>query len=142
MIEAHLRRVFDSFVPATEADLEEVSGIHRGEVLKAKFTRPRNLKFHRKFFALLHIVFQNQFKYATMEHLLTEFKLQAGLYEEYIDHNGRLIFIPKSISFAKMDDLQFAQFYSKALDIVFQHFIVGGDPDEIDRQVNQYLNFC
>ena len=46
-------------VPATDADKSKFAKVTQGEIVQVEFDRKRNTQFHRKFFALLNIGFEN-----------------------------------------------------------------------------------
>lgn len=46
-----------ALLPVNDSDAEAIDKLKRGEVYKAAVTAPRNLKFHRKTFALLNLAF-------------------------------------------------------------------------------------
>lgn len=58
MAELALVRTAQGLVPATEADRETVSKWQAGQVVHGRFTRMRNPRFHRKFFALLDLAWE------------------------------------------------------------------------------------
>ena len=116
MSEVILCKRLTSLIPVDDEGKEVLDGIGQGELVKVKITKPRNLKHHRKFFSMLQLVFQNQDRYPTLKHLLTAVKIEAGWYEDVpIDVRGNPYFIPKSISFARMDQLEFDEFYTQAI---------------------------
>ena len=105
-----------SLVPADEAAKEAIAHVSQGECVAVKIRRPRNLGHHRKFFSLMQLVFENQDDYPTLDHFLTAVKIAAGWYEDApIEVSGKLVYIPKSISFAKMDQGEFERFYGQAI---------------------------
>lgn len=105
-----------SLIPVDDEGKEALDSIGQGELVRVKVTKARNLKHHRKFFSMLNLVFENQEKYPTVTHLLTAVKIEAGLYDDTpIDVNGKLVYLPKSISFAKMDQCAFDLFYINAI---------------------------
>lgn len=115
-MEILLCKRMSSLIPIDDASKEALGSIGQGELVRVKISRPRNLGHHRKFFSMLQLVFENQERFPTLDHLLTAVKIEAGLYEDApIDLNGRLIYIPKSISFAKMDQATFDDFYHRAI---------------------------
>lgn len=137
-----LRKTWNNhLVPDMEQDEERVGKIKVGEIVQAEITRPRNIQFHRKFFVLLNIVFDNQDIYDTRKALRTEIILKAGYYVEHVTTKGELIYIPDSLSFAKMDEIIFNEFYQKAIDVVLKYFISGLTKEAIDQQVLQVLDF-
>ena len=46
-------------VPLDDNDLQQKKRLRLGSEVRVHVTLPRNIKFHRKFFALLNIVFNN-----------------------------------------------------------------------------------
>jgi hypothetical protein len=105
-----------SLIPIDDAGKDALASLGVGEIVRVKLSRPRNLGHHRKFFSMIQLVFENQEKFPTLEHLLTAVKIEAGWYEDVpIEVSGKLVYLPKSISFAKMDQNQFELFYEKAI---------------------------
>lgn len=132
----HVVRTQWGLKPAHESDLELLRKIPIGEERAVEITMPRNLKFHRKFFGLLSIVFDNMqtpaiFKTATgqeieirsVDDLLWHIKMQLGHYEQKMTLGGKIIFEAKSISFAKMDNVAFEKFYNSAIDVILKYFL-------------------
>ncbi len=122
--------------PAYDSDYELFKKITNGSIIKCVVTKPRNILFHRKFFALLNLVFLNQEKYENLEDLLIEIKLKTGHYKEHITTKGIMIYVPKSISFAKMDEYSFDKFYSKVLNILGK--LINVNSDELREQVEEF----
>lgn len=52
-MEIHLVRTSTGLRPYSDDDYEEMKKIKVGAIVKANIVRPRNVKFHRKFFALI-----------------------------------------------------------------------------------------
>ena len=105
-----------SLIPIDDEGKEALDSIGQGEMVKVKITKSRNLRHHKKFFSMLHLVLDNQEKYPTLRHLLTAVKIEAGWYEDApIEVSGKLVYLPSSISFAKMDQLEFDMFYNDAI---------------------------
>lgn len=105
-----------SLVPADDAAKEAIASLAQGECIAVKIRRPRNIGHHRKFFSLMQLVFENQELYPTLDHFLTAVKVAAGWYEDApITVSGKLVYIPKSISFARMDQGEFERFYGQAI---------------------------
>lgn len=116
MSEVILVKRISSLIAVDDDGRDALNSIGQGELIKVKITKARNLKHHKKFFSMIGLVFDNQEKYPTTKHLLTAVKLEAGWYEDVpIDVNGKPHYIPKSISFAKMDQLEFDDFYMQAI---------------------------
>lgn len=117
-------------------DFDKLNELAIGEEVNAKITKPRNLRFHRKFFALLAIVEDNlpehlEKLYHNKEMMLTELKIELGYYKIHTTFDGRSFQIPLSIAFDKMDELEFRKFYNRAVNAVVKIFLPGADPDGI-----------
>lgn len=128
-------------MPDDDSTVDQLQKLKAGEVVRVEYKRPRNVQFHRKFMALVNLVFDNQDKYANREDLLTELKLQVGHYEEHITLGGKVIYQPKSISFASMDNDEFSTFYSKVVDVVLRFFLTDMEEDELHNMVDSVLGF-
>ena len=132
---------------ADDAATQALKGIAAGEYLKIDLTRPRNPQFHRLFFALLTVVFENlpedlEHKYPTVKRLLWEVKLQMGFFEMHETLGGKMVPIPGSISFAKMDDVEFETFFQTAIGICRKYFLPAvsesGLRESIDAELSRY----
>ncbi len=109
-------------VPSGHHDATEFEKLKVGNEYKVDARKARNPDHHRKGFALINLIFDSQEKYTTIEQLLTELKLRVGWYEEHVRMSGELVLIPKSISFADMDQTQFETFYTRVTDIAIQEY--------------------
>ncbi len=115
-----------------------------GEAYEFEFKIPRNIKFHRKFFAFLTAVYgieQIQSSFSSIEHLRKALTIDIGHYEIIIGMNGEEYKIPKSISFAKMDEASFDQFYAKVMQIILDRL-----PDYVEGDIlalqNEVMSFA
>jgi hypothetical protein len=143
MTEINLFKRHDgSLVGSTEVDQDLLDRWERGAVLRAKVWMPRNIKFHRKYFALLQAIFHNQERHQTIEDLRLELQIRAGHYTHMFTGDGKLIYIPKSIRFSKMSELEFQAFYNKAIQAALFMLPDGWDEEEVDRHVNTVLEFA
>jgi hypothetical protein len=134
------RKLNGALVPVDEPDREALKKVKTGQTVTVEMKKPRNPHFHRKYFALLGLVFDNQEKYESFAYFLNEIKFRIGHVDQFII-DGKMVFQPRSISFAAMDDYAFADFYSKTIDVILKHFIPAWSADEIDRLVNQIVQF-
>ena len=137
----YFKKIGGALVPDDDSTVDQLQKLKTGEVVLVEYKRPRNVQFHRKFMALVNLVFDNQDKYTNREDLLTELKLQVGHYQEHITLGGKVIYRPKSISFASMDNDEFSTFYSKVVDVVLRFFMTDMDEDELNSMVDSVLGF-
>lgn len=96
-------------------DAGYIAHLEAGECLECETHKVRNPAHHRKFFALLDNAFLNQEKYTSKPALFLDLKIRAGWYNEHITQDGKVVFIPRSISFARMGQDQFDEFYDQAV---------------------------
>jgi hypothetical protein len=125
--------------PADDASEEFLNGLPPGELIKVKISRSRNLQQHRKFYALLQIVFQNQSIYPTIDALLAVIKITLGHCDIVKLPDGQMAPVVKSISFASMPQDDFNRFYSQTVDLVLQHFLAGIERTELEREIYQLV---
>ena len=95
----------------------------RGEV---KFKQPLNISFHRKYFALINMAYENQEKFNNVSHYRKYLTCKAGFYTAYETDKGTFI-EADSISFASMDELEFNELYSKMLDVIIKEMGITGE---------------
>jgi hypothetical protein len=74
----HFRKDFGRLIPCDDAASAMLMKIKHGDVVQVEIKRPRNIMHHRKFFALINLVFENQAKYESPEHLLAALKASVG----------------------------------------------------------------
>ena len=55
--------------------------------------------------------------------------------------NGDIIYIPKSINFASMEQDTFNEFYSRAIDIALNDFMPDSTESEIEAHINEVIGF-
>lgn len=139
-MEIYLKKHRGSLVPSLPEDEDKLTKWKFGEVLKVTITKPRNSQFHRKFFALINVAFYNQEKYTNIEDFLTEIKLKIGHYQEHITTKGVVVYMPKSISFANVDEMTFQIIYDKTVRVIINDFMPT-TPAELEKMTNELLGF-
>lgn len=136
------KRPDGSLEPTEDRGRDYLKRLKIGDDCLVKVTKPRNIQFHRKFFALLNYAFENQERYEDFEAFRKEVTMRAGWWEEHVHVTGQVSYTAKSIAFANMDELQFDELYRKAITAIIEHFLVGMDPEELDRAVEEVLGFA
>jgi hypothetical protein len=132
----YVKNTLQGLIPLYPSDYDEKRKLKIGQEYSCKIKQDRNYEFHKKFFALINMVYKNQEFYDNIDHLRTVLTLKAGYYEPIITDKGT-VYLPKSISFAKMDNLEFADFYSKMVDVVikFMHITL----EQYDDMITSFL---
>ena len=127
-----------TFKLAFDSDFEKAKQIPLNVPFEVKYTKKRNAKFHRKFFALVNLCYQNQEQYNNFEHLRKELIICAGHYDLIFDlETGQQKKEAQSISFAKMDETEFSKLYTDVLNVICDKFLF--DRAEVLSEVAQYF---
>jgi hypothetical protein len=125
---------------ADPISLEALESIREKETVTAVIRRARNPGHHRKFFALLNIVFPHQDQYATIQDLLNALKVATGYFTTGLTIDKIPYMMPKSISWASMTQTEFEQFYNRVVDIITTRILPNVNRDELTDRVNDILN--
>jgi len=139
MAEIYMMKKSDgSFTPVDQESLDNAAKLKIGAVYKHEVKKPRNYNFHKKYFSLLNLAFDNQEKYDSREAFRSAITMQAGWYNTHTSLNGVLMFSPKSISFAKMDDSDFSELYEKTVTIILKYVLPGCERKDLAEMVLSY----
>jgi len=132
-----VKQLNNSFKVAYNSDFDKIKKLKAGELYKCEVKQPRNIGFHRKFFALINMLFQNQEIYNSSDRLRKDLIIEAGYFEEWADLQGVMQREAKSISFAKMKEDEFQSLYSNVIDVIVKYFHF--DRQDIIDNVEQYF---
>lgn len=131
-------------VPLYDSDLELRQKLRPGERVLCRISKPRNYEFHKKFFALVRLAFQNlperlhlMLNIRSEEDMLTCIKLDLG-YARTAWHGRRQVVIPGSISFAAMDQAEFEIFFNRAVDLVLSSYLRGTDKADLIEEIEKF----
>lgn len=131
MTDLYMTRTLSGLAPADDTAMMALRRIKIGEHVRVEMTKPRNIHFHRMFFAMLNTVWTSCGDWNSAEELLTELKFRVGHVEKQniVDRqSGEVIaevVTPKSISFGAMDDTQFRTFYNRCIDVICREMVPG-----------------
>lgn len=139
-------------VPADDDSSETVKHWKQGELVRAKVSRVRNPKFHRKFFAMLDLGFdaweppaglsyKQQVATKNRERFRKDVLVMAGFYTTTINLKGEVRLEAESMSFGKMDEDRFNEVYSKVADVILQKVLTSYTRADLDRVVEQMMGF-
>lgn len=130
--------------PATDDGRDKVKRWKVGDVVVCEVRRPRSQKFHRLYFGLLNMVYENsewcEETWPKFERFREAVQMQAGHFEETKSIRGNTMYRAASIAFHKMDDDQFHELFNRVVDIVINHVpeYAGVSPDELVDMVMEY----
>lgn len=144
-MEIHLVRTSTGLRPYTDDDYEELKKIKVGSIVKANIVRPRNVKFHRKFFSLIRAAWdclteQQRTNLRSIDTFREQLLITSGFSEPLYDLNGqKFLERAKSISFAKMDEPAFNEVYGRCLDTILTILMANGiTEDEFNNILQNY----
>jgi len=119
-----------SYIPAYPADDHESKKVKVGTEVKA--TRARNVKYHRKGFALLNLGFENQDTYDNFEVYRQVITIKAGFVTWVKGKDEKEYPFPNSLSFDKMNAKQFEDWYAAILEIISKETKLSGAEIELE----------
>ena len=129
----NLVRTENGLVPIDDKSVAAIQKVKIGYDIFVEYKPRRNMKFHKKYFALLNAVIIHQDHYKTVDNLHEAIKYLSGYYETIIPLNGEPFLKTKSINFSTLDNESFEDFYNVALDECL--LLVGDDA------INEIIKF-
>lgn len=131
-------RTLNGIKAAYDSDKEVFNKMPLNEVFEIEYTKRRNIRFHRKFFALLKLAYENQNDYRVMEDMRRDLLITSGFYDESVNRiTGEINKFAKSINFSSMDELQFNEVYTSVKETICKW--LGIDNETLDEEINQYF---
>jgi len=124
----NLVRIKEGLAPIDDESVKAIKKLSLGTEIFCEFKPRRNMKFHKKYFALLNAVLINQEHYKSVDNIHEAVKYRAGYYETIISLYGDSFIKTKSISFHTLDNNEFEDFYNIAIDVCVE--LVGEDAVE------------
>ena len=133
-----VKKTYLGLLPASRAEFDklQLAKFIDGELYEVEINKKRNIKFHRKFFALINLCFENQDVYKNIDDLRKELIIEAGFSREVITHHGEIKREALSLSFSSMDEIQFEDVYGKVLTEVMM--MLDCNNDEINEQLKNF----
>lgn len=126
------------FVCDDQQSLDRAKKVKYGQVIRVDYKKPRNYRFHKKYFELITLSFENQDKYDAFEAFRDAVTMHAGWYATHISLTGETIYKPKSISFANMDDLEFGELYKKTINVILKYVMTETTEQEIIERLVRF----
>lgn len=139
MIELLMRKNLGRLIPYDAVGIDQLSAIAEGSTITARITQTRNLQHHRLWFALLHVVFEAQSFFATVDELHDEIKIATGHFSIRKRPDGTTYPHPNSISFAKLGQQGFKEFFDKAVGIIITNILPNVQREDIEQRVYELL---
>lgn len=152
MTELTLIKRHGLLLPSSEMDEEIINSMQDGCLYRVKISKVRNPQFHRKYFALLDVLYNfftpqitrlanGMMPKKNRERFRKDLIIATGHYEMVVNIKNDVRAEAKSISFASMDEVEFSALYNKTINYGIQHIAVGKNRAEIDEWVDQIIGF-
>jgi len=139
--ELRLTRTLRGFEPTDDESREAIKAIKMGAEMKCEVRVSRDGARHRYFFGLCKIVLDNTGEFENVDAVKESIKLGIGWVNQvqvYDEEKGwRIERTPKSISFAKMDEIEFREFVKQA-----EHYVcmaLGVTSDQLADALTDYI---
>jgi hypothetical protein len=139
MARMYLKKTLTGFVVADEPSKEAWSKYKLGEVYRADVVKPRSYKHHKQIMALLNLTYENQERYTDFESFRKAVALAAGHTEEVIGIDGEIHRLPASISYDRLDEIEFAK-VGAAMMTVCCHILGDIGATELEAEVSKYAD--
>lgn len=148
------RRSGNALIAEDDEAADYLKKTANGEAVEVEITRPRNLQFHRKYFALLKVgyeaweenrpdvFYKGEKVQANFERFRKDVAIMCGFYEIVVNVKNETRLDAKSISFAKMTEDEFTKLYDKTINLLLQR-VLSKDWDEakLRETVEQIVRF-
>jgi len=132
-----VKQLNGTFKVAYDSDYDKAKKIKVNEPYEFEYKLPRNYRFHKKFFALLNLVYNNQDVYTNIDDLREDLTIEAGYYRLTENIKGQTIKRAKSISFANMDEAEFSELYNSIVNVVINWLKIS--KEEISENIEQFF---
>jgi len=132
-----VKNLDNTFSLPYNSDYDSANKMKAGVYFECDIKKKRNYKFHKKYFALINLVFDNQEKYDNINELREDLTKVSGFYTVREDLQGNKVVKVDSISFSEMDEFKFNDLYSKTLDSIVKYFHF--NENDINTHIEQYF---
>lgn len=137
-----VEKLEDALHPTDEASKTAIRQIPERTIVKIQVSVPRNIRHHRMFFALINLVFDAQREprlFPTHEALLDALKIAIGHVREVRGIRGEIYIVPDSISFGRMDNIAFREFFDAAVRVIIEKILPGVDKRDLEQRIYDIL---
>lgn len=145
----YLRKLYNSLVPVDYESAQTLEKFKPNAELKCEISSPRNIKFHRLFFAMLDYAYEcwecteTEYKGIKVEKNRDRFRkditILAGYRYPVVNLLGEVRYEAQSISFSSMTQDDFEKLYSSAVNVVLQRVLTTYSREDIDVVVNKIM---
>ena len=122
--------------PLYNSDYDTFKKVKRNKPVEIEIKQKRNYQFHKKGMALFNLGFENQEKIDNFDHYRKVITMKAGYYDT-IETDKGTVYLPKSISFSSMDEMEFNELYKNLTHVIAKE--LGLIDHEVQREIENFL---
>lgn len=144
-----------ALAPADTEASAFIEKLKTGQGVRATVRKARNVKFHRKAFALFKLAFEAWEPTTPLEYqglpvakdfdrFRKDMTILAGFYKAVYNARGEVRLEAESLSFSGMDDERFGQVFRAVLSVVWNRVLRAAgyaSEEEVERVVNELMRF-
>lgn len=134
----YFKKLLSGLIPCYDSDKQNYNKLKIDEVYEFDVKHPRNYEFHKKYFALLNLVYANQQKWTDFDGFRAYVVIKSGYSKKYITDKGLLV-LPDSISFGNMDAFKFQEMYNSTINFLIREFLPKTTKAEIEEQIIHFF---
>jgi Protein of unknown function (DUF1367) len=127
MSEFYAKRHGNTLYPDGDESIAEFASVPFGKPLRVEVKQPRNVQWHRLYFALCHRIANGIG--STSEKVSDTLKVATGHCTTLRTKSYGSIQVPKSISFAAMDQTEFSAFFERCVKVIYEEW--GIEPEAV-----------
>lgn len=131
-------RTANGLMPHNVAASETLRGVAYGTKVRAQISRPRNLAHHNLYWALCSKIADAVPGDYTAENISDVLKIRTG-YCTTVKTKSGLVHLPKSISFAAMDQAAFNAFFDRCIEVICREFLGNLPPSALREELSDML---
>lgn len=130
------KRTFSAWEPVDDQAKKIFKRYKVGDVVELDHTARRNVKFHRKYFGVINLTFQNQDLTSDLNEFREAVQIAAGYWHYQKQIDGSETKRSDSISFSKMEDITFEDLYNKVFNVCLK--ILGCKSEELEMELLKF----
>ena len=132
----YVKNTLSGLQPLYDSDYSEKKKLKIGQVYLVEIKHPRNILFHKKFFALLNLCYENYETQMPFESFRRWITIKAGYFNAYETDKG-VFYDAQSIAFGSMNQIEFEEVYSRVLDVVIKLLHV--TEEDINSEIMSFM---
>lgn len=143
MADLYLKRTLTGFSAADEPSADAMRSYKVGDTYRATVVKPRNLKNHRRWWALCTLIYQNSDSFKSAEQVHDYLKILAGHCSQIVSKSsGEVYLVADSISFGSLDEIQFQEVFGRAVKAVGEHILPGISSDDVTYEIEKICGWA